>query len=139
MATRNSPIIAGFALCVLLGCSAPPDPQAVLVPPDTVAAWTANARRHVLLDTRPHAEYRRDHISGAIPVAGKSVRDLRQVLPVDPTVPIVVYDGKGAAPPDSGLTRTLLDYGFRSVHWLEGGLAAWEATGYGTDGYRTVP
>ncbi len=108
--------------------------------PDTLQAWMRGGHPLVLLDTRPDSLYREARISGAVPAAGRTIPDLRQVLPTDHVSAIVFYNADGSAPV-AGLdpAREAAEvYRFPLVYRLDGGLAAWVARGYGVDGLRDV-
>lgn len=129
------------ALALLASCARPEAETAGKVlplDPDTLSVWMSRGVPVLLLDLRPRSAFRPAHISGAMPVAGKRISDLREVLPRDPSVPLVFYDADGVRPAgDADLAGEAAErYRFPLVYWLVGGLEAWTARGYGTDGYR---
>lgn len=94
-----------------------------------------------LIDTRPAAEFAREHIAGAVnlplPASGAlkaSLQhgfDLGQVAP-DKHSPLVFYCGASECWASYEASRLALAAGYRQVHWLRGGLALWRAHHYPT-------
>ena len=129
--------------CLIAACAKPgTDVQGEVqsLSPDTLQAWMSEGHPLVLLDTRPDSLYRAKRIAGAVPAAGRSIPDLRQVLPTDHVTAIVFYNGDGTAPV-SGLdpAREAAEiYRFPLVYRLEGGLGAWIERGYEIDGMRDI-
>ena len=108
--------------------------------PDTLAAWIEEGRRITLLDTQPDSVFDAEHLPGAIRAYGLRIPDLREVLPRDPDVPIVVYNSDGAPPAaDQDLARQAVGYGFSGVYWLDGGVKSWKERGFNVDGIRMFP
>lgn len=111
-----------------------------LVSADTLAAWLADERAVTVLDTQPDSAFDAAHLPTAIRAHRLRITDLREVLPRDPAVPIVVYNADGAPPaPGEDLAREAAAYGFSGVYWLDGGLNAWKARGFNVDGSRLFP
>ncbi len=100
-----------------------------------------------LLDVRSAEEYAAGHIAGAHhlapsainrsepPVGGllpkaEDVQAWTSQLGITPNTPLVVYDA-GKATAAARALWVLHTYGFHNVAWLNGGLSAWQAAGYG--------
>ena len=110
------------------------------ISPDTLAVWMEDGRTITLLDTQPDSVFDAEHLPGAIRAYGLRIPDLREVLPRDPGVPIVVYNSDGASPPaGQDLARQAVGYGFSEVYWLDGGVKSWKGRGYNVDGFRLFP
>ncbi len=109
--------------------------------PDTLNAWIERAVPAAVFDLRPDSLYRAGHVPGAIPAHGKTLNELREVLPRNPVTPLVFYDQSGELPPGDGdPAHRAVAYGFRLVLWLRGGYAGWSASGqYPVDGFIPVP
>ena len=136
--------MALIAAGIVAGCGTPRSEHvqsARPLSPDTLRAWMEAGRQIVLLDTRPDSLHRQRSLPGAFPAAGRTIPELRQVLPMDHTVPIVFYNQDGNAPlaGEDPAREAAERYGFPLVYRLEGGLDRWQALGYPVDGYWTVP
>jgi rhodanese-related sulfurtransferase len=107
-----------------------------LVSPDTLYAWLAGGRKVVLFDARPDSVFESGYVPGSVRAHGKSIPELRDVLPFGPDVPIVVVEPDTTA---ASLAARLAAYGFPRVLRLAGGAEGWRARGYQLDGYRTLP
>ncbi len=136
-------LAAALALTALAGGCGNPEREPFEVhalSPDTLHAWMQSGHPLVLLDTRPDSLYRAERIGGAIPAAGRTIPDLREVMPLDHTAAVVFYNADGN-PPVAGedpAREAAERYGFPHVYRLEGGLRAWIARGYTVDGMRSV-
>jgi rhodanese-related sulfurtransferase len=137
---RWAPVLAwGLAAATLgTGCGGKEAAGPVVrsVPPDTLSAWLSARRRLVLFDSRPDSLYERGHVPGSIRAHGRSIPELRDVLPFGPDVPIVVVEGDSTG---DSLASRLAAYGFPVVCRLAGGVQAWREQGYQLDGYHTLP
>jgi rhodanese-related sulfurtransferase len=143
MARRAALLLASWAVLVGGGCSSGGEgtagSRARSVLPDTLALWVASGSV-VLFDIQPDSLYERARLPLAAPAHGATVSDLRDLIPVDPTVPLVVYNTDGSPPPPGeDLAGAIAEYGFREIYWLEGGLQAWVARGYNVGGSRLFP
>lgn len=107
------------------------------VSPDTLTAWLSAGRRLVLFDSRPDSLYDQGHVPGSVRAHGKSIPQLRDVLPFGPDVPIVVVESDSTG--ENALASRLAAYGFPVVFRLAGGVRAWRDHGYQLDGYRALP
>lgn len=138
--------MAGVVLALVLaggGCGGGKDRAAgVMVPlvaPDTLAGWVASGRV-VLFDIQPDSLYEQARLPMAAPAHDKTVTGLRELIPVDPNIPLVVYNTDGSTPPPGeDLADQMSEYGLPHVYWLEGGLDAWVASGYDVSGSRVFP
>jgi rhodanese-related sulfurtransferase len=84
-------------------------------------------RSGVWVDPRSPADFARGHIPGAINVPFESVRtEYRKLL--DHQVIVVYGENYGSGLADA-MSKTLMQLGFKEVHTLEGGLAAWKDAG----------
>jgi rhodanese-related sulfurtransferase len=107
--------------------------------PDVLKGWLERNAPVVLFDVRPDSLFDTGRIAGSIRSGGRRVADLREVLPLDPAVPIVVLDQTGISfRSEENLAAELSHFGFPKVYWLEGGIDAWETKGYELIGFRTV-
>lgn len=140
---RAMRIAAGlFAMVAVAGCGvSKKHPDARPLAPDSLQSWLGAGKRVALLDASPDSLYERAHLSGASPVFGRRVNELSALLPVDPTIPVVIYNRTGVrpAPPEDLAYEAAVVYGFSLIYWLEGGLDAWRARGYEVDGTRLFP
>jgi rhodanese-related sulfurtransferase len=108
--------------------------------PDSLAAWMETGRHVVLLDTRAESLYTAGHLPGAVWAGGRTIPELRDVLPLDHHEPIVFYNQDGE-PPVAGedpAREASERYGFPLVYRLQGGMNAWAGEGRPVDGYRAV-
>ena len=107
---------------------------------DSLHTWMEEGKRVVFLDVQPESLYTRARLPLAVPAHGASISDLRDVIPVDPTVPIVIYNTDGERPPwEKDLGVEMVRYGFQTLYWLEGGVEGWMKSGYDVDGSRVFP
>lgn len=103
---------------------------------DTLYAWLSREREVALFDARPDSLYEAGYVPGSVRVHGKTIPELRDVLPFGPDVPVVVVEADTTA---HSLAARLAAYGFPRVLRLQGGVEAWRRQGYQLDGYRTLP
>jgi rhodanese-related sulfurtransferase len=97
-------------------------------------------RRVVLFDLRPDSLYSRRRLRLAVRSHGARIADIVELIPVDPNIPMVLYNTDGVRPPaEKDLGMAMIHYGFTSLYWLEGGIEAWVARGYEVDGARVFP
>lgn len=84
--------------------------------------------RGVWVDPRTEAEYGKGHIPGAVNIPYQHVtRDNYLLKDYDI---IVVYGSDYNDAKASGMSKKLMELGFKKVHTLEGGLRAWRQAGY---------
>jgi rhodanese-related sulfurtransferase len=106
------------------------DPGSPAAPIDapTLKAWLADGQELALFDVREHGIYGEGHLFHAVPLAySRLERDVAALAP-NPDVRLVVYDdGDGVA---QRAASRLAGLGYRRVHRLDGGVAAWSAAGY---------
>jgi rhodanese-related sulfurtransferase len=134
---RLLPLVLLFAL----GCARPEAETAgkiLELSADSLAVWIATGKPACLLDLRPDSLFLPEHLPGAMPIHGKRIADLVDVLPVDPTIPLVFYNADGVFPEPGRNPAWEAAHRFRFpvVYWLDGGIEAWTALGEGTDGYK---
>jgi rhodanese-related sulfurtransferase len=95
--------------------------------PDTLAALMASDTPHAVLDLRERGAYQRGHIFRTTLLPRRELELRLPALVPSPAVSVVLVDEDGAL---AALARpTLAAMGYRDVHALEGGLAAWRAAG----------
>lgn len=94
----------------------------------------------VLFDIRVDSLFSRQRLPLAIRAHGAEVSDILELIPVDPRIPMVLYNTDGVRPaPQGDLGTEMIRYGFTSLYWLEGGIEGWVSRGYNVDGTRTFP
>jgi rhodanese-related sulfurtransferase len=82
----------------------------------------------VVLDVRTAEEFAAGHIDGAVQLDFYRPDFAEQLAQLDPTVPYVVYCRSGNR---SGQTLPIMEsLGFSSATDVEGGILAWEASGF---------
>ncbi len=82
----------------------------------------------ILLDVRTEDEFRSGHIDGASEIDFYQSDFKEKLAALDKTKSYLIYCHSGNR---SGKTLGMMsELGFRDVHDLEGGIAAWEAVGY---------
>lgn len=108
--------------------------------PDTLVSWMETGRAMVLLDTRPESLYTAGHLPGAIWAGRRTIPELRDVLPMDHSEPIVFYNQDGEPPVvgEDPAREASERYGFPLVYRLQGGMNGWAEEGRAVDGYRAV-
>ena len=104
--------------------------------PDSLAVWLAEARPVVILDTRARNRFEAMHLPGAVAAEGRTVSQLKDVLPLDPAIPVVVYGLGDPLEPNAYdvAGHAAGTYGFPLVYRLEGGIRVWSERGYEADG-----
>lgn len=83
-----------------------------------------NREDALLLDVSPHAEYERGHIVGARHVPMSQLDPEGKLLQKAREQPLAVVDRTGMQ--SAQAAKKLVKAGFKRVHWLDGGLAAWQ-------------
>lgn len=129
-------LAAVLAWVLAPGCAPDTGGAARPLTPDSLHAWMERGEPHILFDTRSRADFEDRHLPGAMSAETRSIPQLREVIPMDPDIPIVVYNEDGSVPPDrlDLADEAAETYGFPNVYRLEGGLRAWESRGYTLDG-----
>lgn len=91
-----------------------------------------DARRHIIIDARPEADYNVGHLPGAFPVPSQAIGTyLPQVLPLlTPGQPILTYCSGHQCDESLLVSRHLLQNGFTNVVLFSGGWSEWSAAGY---------
>ena len=94
------------------------------VTPAELVAWMRDPSRPppLLIDARPPAQFQRSRIAGAVEIDPTSP-DLAPLVNVARDIPLVVYDGPGAA--SAAMVQALVTAGFSRVSNLDGGLFRW--------------
>jgi rhodanese-related sulfurtransferase len=86
---------------------------------ETTGAW---------VDPRSERAYREGHIPGAISLPFQYVTTRRRVL--DGYDVLVVYGDDYDDPVADGMSKRLMELGFKDVRTLRGGLLAWKSAGF---------
>jgi rhodanese-related sulfurtransferase len=98
-----------------------------MISSDALAALMRGSLPHAVLDVRERAAYERGHIYCATSVPRRLLETRLPLLVTAKRTPIVLYDEDGRVAALAAATVSAM--GFRDVHVLEGGLAAWRAAG----------
>jgi len=104
-----------------------PDTGASLVQDRETLIGLGKTRSGVWVDARPAPEYRKGHIPGAINLPYQRLNDEHYVLE-DYDV-IVVYGSDYGDPKAEGMSKRLMELGYKNVKTLRGGLRMWEDSG----------
>lgn len=83
-----------------------------------------NRENALLVDLSPAAEFEKGHIAGARNIAPSQFDPEHKQLAKARELPVVVACRTGQA--SMAAARRLRKAGFTRVHWLEGGVAAWQ-------------
>ena len=122
-------------LLLLPGCGGGTGAEVRPLSPDTLAAWVDAGIPMVLLDTRSRSAYDARHVPAAISAEKRTVTQLREVLPANPAMPLVIYDGGGEEVRGARLALEAAGvFGFPLVYLLEGGMAAYATGGRQLEG-----
>ncbi|AGA90735.1 Rhodanese-related sulfurtransferase [Thioflavicoccus mobilis 8321] len=95
--------------------------------PAALQAELAGAERPFLLDVRTAAEWRQDHIEGAVNLPVTELMGGLPTLGLDPRKPVVAICR--SAHRSIGAVRLLELKGFTAVRQLQGGMLAWQQAG----------
>jgi rhodanese-related sulfurtransferase len=98
-----------------------------MLTPDGLAALMAGDAPHAVLDVRERGAYERGHVFRSTSLPRRQLAMRVPALITAPATPIAVIDAEGALAPLAA--ATLAEMGYTDVRVLEGGLAAWRATG----------
>lgn len=82
-----------------------------------------NDRDAVIIDIRPVAEYKKNHLLGAINIPAAKFKERANELAKYKERPVIVYCNMGASSPEAA--KTLRTLGVGEVHPLRGGLNGW--------------
>ena len=109
-----------------------PDRSSIAMVSPSAAMEEIQRRETIVLDAMPANFYEQRHIGGAvnIPLGLFDIVYLMTFAEEDKEKKIVVYGGTISKPYDLELANKLLLRGYKNVRILEGGLAAWEGSGY---------
>ena len=102
-----------------------------IVEVDELKSMMDNKEDFVLIDTRSHDEYDREHLPGALSVPSDNVgRDMEKDY--DHEARIVTYCKDTACESSVIAARKLERYGFKNVMEFRGGIAVWKNRKYPT-------
>jgi rhodanese-related sulfurtransferase len=88
-------------------------------------------QQFLLVDTRNGAEYREGHIPRAIHVYDKEMETHNGKFPSDKTYALVFYcNGYPDCPRSLNGAKIAMEWGYKNVHLLKGGLPEWVSKGY---------
>ena len=109
-----------------------PDRKSIAAISPATAREEVQRGEALILDAMPANFYQERHIRGAvnIPLALFDIVYVMTLADEDREKKIVVYGGTISRPYDLEVANKLLLLGYKNVRVLEGGLAAWEGTGY---------
>jgi CRP-like cAMP-binding protein/rhodanese-related sulfurtransferase len=109
-----------------------PDRNAIATISPAAAREEVQRGETLILDAMPTNFYQKRHIRGAvnIPLALFDIVYIMTLADEDKEKKIVVYGGTISRLYDLEVANKLLLHGYKNVRVLEGGLAAWEGTGY---------
>ncbi len=108
-----------------------------MISPAELGALMGSDQPHAVLDVRERGAYERGHIFRATSLPRRLLELRLPALVTAPGTPVVLYDDDGRL---AVLARsTLASMGYRDVRVLDGGLAAWPATGRPTVEGVNVP
>src|SRR2546421_1994955 len=98
-----------------------------MLKPDALADLMASETPHGVLEVRERGAYERGHVYRSTTLPRRQLEWRLPTLVTAPATPIALIDADGAlAPPAAATLGTM---GYRNVHILDGGLAAWRAAG----------
>ncbi len=137
MIARNL-VIALLVFCWATGCGPKKISDRDLVMIDSTAAadliegheklfGLGGSAVAVWVDPRSDRAYRQGHIAGAIHLPFQHVQNRHQILKGHDV--LVVYGDDYRDPKAEGMSKKLLELGFKDVRTLRGGLRAWIAAG----------
>ena len=135
MIARNL-FIALLVFCWATGCGPKriSDRDLVMIDSTTAANLTADREKlfglggsGVWVDPRSDRAYRQGHIAGAIHLPFQDVQSRHHILKGHDI--LVVYGDDYHDPKAEGMSKKLLELGFKAVRTLRGGLRAWIAAG----------
>ncbi|QNB06697.1 sulfurtransferase [Herbaspirillum frisingense] len=114
-----------------------PTPSAIAVAPSTLSTWLRDGAEIALIDIGEAGQFGEDHLLLAVNLPWSRFElDLpRRVPRLDTRMVLVSGDGKLA----QAAASAALALGYRAVHWLDGGTAAWRAQGRKTFQGVNVP
>lgn len=141
---RTLIVLAACALTAgLAGCNETDDSDIVIAPLHDVRSLTQDAAKDpkalLLIDARSSKDFAAGHIPGAINIevpdidkkAGKKAR-------MESYSEMIVYGDNPGSAPAKGLTKRLLEVGYKSVRMFAGGLSEWKSAGLPVDTSASV-
>ena len=87
-----------------------------------------NRENAIILDLRSESDFGQGHIINAMNIPAKQLSDSSSKLEKHKDVPIVVYCQNGSE--SSRMIRELKQKGFEKLHFLRGGLEAWQNSNF---------
>lgn len=138
LSTRLSVILLCLVGLLAAGCSKKTsDRDLVMISPDQGQTLVNNQKRALLglgdaktgvwVDPRPAYKFAAGHIPGAISLPLKEITERQDELKKYNV--LIIYGDDYADPVALGMSKKLLQLGFKEVRTLEGGLKAWEESG----------
>ncbi|MHB8652228.1 MAG: rhodanese-like domain-containing protein [Minisyncoccota bacterium] len=85
-----------------------------------------------VIDVRTQSEYAMGHIADSTNINIADPAFLNRVTAIDKEATCLVYCGSGGRSSRAGALMT--EQGFKNVHNLSGGIAAWKRAGFSTEG-----
>jgi len=106
------------------------------IAPQTLAGWLADGRAFFLIDTHPGDRFHQVHLPRAVNACVYEVTFVEQVRAVtaDKSAAIVLYGSSLRSLAAMTAAEKLDREGYRHLHVLQGGLAAWRAAGLALEG-----
>lgn len=99
---------------------------------NTVKQWIHGKEELALLDIREHGQFGEDHLFFAIPLPYSMLEgNVPRLLPRK-QVRIVVYGNQDDPRTVEAYAQALQHMGYTDINYLQGGIQAWKAAGYGT-------
>lgn len=105
------------------------DGQSEGIEPDRIKGLLGDGANVVLLDVRDRADYRREHISGALNIPYDEL-EVRAVNEINTSDVVVTYSRWGDTSMPEAARDALSATGFSKVFVLKGGLDRWRQSGY---------
>lgn len=100
---------------------------------DQVKAMVDQGKKILIVDSRVATEYKESHIPGAINIPTKDMEAHRDKLPKGKNFPIVFYCNGPPCPKSYEACTKAVEWGYKQVYWLRGGLPEWKERRYATN------
>ncbi len=133
--------VAWILILALAACSKPQEapPPWKTIDASTLRAWMASDKGLVVFDTMSEIECLDHRIPGTKCLSCEEIEDSASGLPADKNRAVVLYCESEGCYRSCRAADAAIQYGYKDVYILEGGLPAWKQSGYSLESVERIP